>query len=407
MNDEQSQTELGLSAKDAAACDALIQAGFDGSRVPPSVERRRILRLLSLLGLLRAGSAADPALVDVTLARVLKARGIESGLGQEQMLSGDDQEALDALVMAGFDASRVPASLRDRARKQEALFSALNMPSLNLGSGDLIERTLAHVQDHIDGVENGMKIEVARPRRGSGIKLADLVSVAAVVLVGVGVLFPVLTSMREQSRRVLCKSNLGATAQGMSTYAGANRDSLPVSTASLAPGGTWWDVGKAPTSNSANLYTLARAGYVPLANLACPGNPAAPTARIQPGAQDWRRLEEVSYSYQIMFGPQRSGWRGGGEPAVVLADRSPVVLAAFRGEAIDPCSNAPNHGGEGQHMLRTDGSVSWATSPVLANGDNIWLPRSVEIRLRQLTGKGPPLTGNEMPGGADDTFLGP
>jgi len=43
---------------------------------------------------------------------------------------------------------------------------------------------------------------------------------------------------------------------------------------------------------------------------------------------------------------------------------------------------------------------------VLPNGDNIWLPRSVELRLRQL-GKGPPLNGNEIPSAADDTFLGP
>lgn len=402
---EPDQTELGLSAKDATACDALVDAGFDSARVPASAERRRVSRLVSLLGLLRAGARPDSVLVDVTLARVMQARGAEAG--REQVLSGDDQEALDALVMSGFDATRVPASLRDRARKQVALLSALSGPVAS--SGDLIEKTLSRVREHIDRAQDGMRIETARSRRGSGLRLADIVSVAAVILVGCGVLFPVLTSMREQSRRALCKSNLGATAQGMSTYAGANRDSLPVSTASLAPGGTWWDVGrdvgKAPTSNSANLYTLARAGYVPLASLACPGNPAAPTARVQPGTQDWRRLEEISYSYQIMFGPQRAGWRDG-EPAVILADRSPVVLAAFRGEAIDPCSNAPNHGCEGEHLLRTDGSVVWATSPLLANGDNIWLPRSVELRLRQL-GKGPPLTGNEMPSGADDTFLGP
>lgn len=403
MSHDQSQTELGLSAKDVAACDALIDAGMEASKAPPSIERRRISRLVSLLGLLRAGPRPDSALVDVTFARVLKARSMESTASQEQVLSGEDQEAFDALVMAGFDAERVPASLRERARRQDALLGSLSAGSPI--AGDIIEKTLAHVQDHIDHAQDGMRIEVARSRRGSGLRLADIVSVAAVILVGCGVLFPVLTSMREQSRRALCKSNLGATAQGMGTYAGANRDSLPVSTASLSPGGTWWDVGKAPTSNSANLYTLARAGYVPLASLACPGNPAAPTARVQPGAQDWRRLEEVSYSYQIMYGPQRAGWRGG-EPQVVLADRSPVVLAAIRGEAIDPCSNAPNHGGEGEHLLRTDGSVFWVTSPVLPNGDNIWLPRSVEVRLRQL-GKGPPLNGNEIPSAADDTFLGP
>lgn len=402
MNGNDHQTDLGLSAKDAAALDALMNAGYDASKVPANVERRRVSRLVSLLGLLRSGPGANTALVDVTLARIARMEG-SVGSGSDPVLSADDQEALDALVMSGFEASRVPASLRERAHKQEALLGVL-AASTQVAGTDLVERTLARVQDHIGGDEASLRIESIRARRGRGLRLADLVSVAAVVLIGGGVLFPVLTSMREQSRRALCKTNLGATAVGMSTYAGANRDSLPVTTASLAPGGTWWDVGNTQTSNSSNLYTLARTGYVPLSTLACPGNPAAPTAKVAPNAQDWRRLEEISYSYQIMFGPQRPAWHGG--PSVILADRSPVVLKAIRGEAVDPCSNAPNHACQGQHMLRTDGTVIWATTPILANGDNIWLPRAIEVRLQQLMGKAP-LSGNEVPSAADDTFLGP
>jgi hypothetical protein len=402
MNGNDHQTDLDLSVKDAAALDALMESGLNASGVPANVERRRVSRILSLLGLLRAGRGADPALVDVTLARIAR-YGETPITSADPVLTEDDQEAFDALVMSGFDAARVPATLRDRARKQEALLGVLRAPTV-IGGEELLERTLAKVQDHISSGEDRLKLETVRARRSSGLRLADLVSVAAVILIGFGVLFPVLTSMREQSRRALCKSNLGATALGMSTYAGANKDALPVNTASLAPGGTWWDVGNTHSSNSSNLYTLARAGYVPLADLACPGNPAAPTAKVVADAQDWRKLEEVSYSYQIMFGPHPV-WRSAG-PAVILADRSPVVLRAIRGEAVDPCSNAPNHACEGQHLLRTDGTVTWATSPILPNGDNIWLPRAIEVRLQQLMGKAP-LRGNETPSSADDTFLGP
>jgi len=85
-----------------------------------------------------------------------------------------------------------------------------------------------------------------------------------------------------------------------------------------------------------------------------------------------------------------------------------VVLRAIRGEQFDSGANAPNHRGEGQHMLRNDGSVKWASTPVLPNGDNIWLPRAIEIRIQQMSGKSmPPLYGTELPADADDTVLGP
>ncbi len=411
MNHDEHQMDLEpqLAAKDAAAVDALFAAGLDASRVPASAERKRVARVSSLLNLLRAGPGADPALVDVTLARVLRYGSAgEASPGVEPRLGADDQEALDALLMSGFETARVPGALRERAKKHHEVLSLLG-ESETMADSSLVDRTLARVQRHIDASEGAFNLAGVSERRGTGLKLRDLLSVAAVVLIGSAVLLPVMSSMREQSRRALCKTNLGATALGMGTYASANRDSLPMTTASLAPGGTWWQVGKEPQqSNSANLFTLTRAGYVPISTLACPGNPSAPTANVSPGAVDWRRLEEVSYSYQIMFGPQRPNWNRGAE-SVVLADRSPVVLHAIRGEAVDPCSNAPNHACEGQHLLRNDGSVLWAASPVLANGDNIWLPRSVELRIRHLLGQKPvsPIQGNEMPDAADDTFLGP
>ena len=303
--------------------------------------------------------------------------------------------------MHGYDASRVAPSLRERARRLEAL-AGLATDAAAPSDGTLIDRTLSRIDAFEEETSEARRLPATR-RRGLPIRLADLVSVAAVVLIGAGVVFPILGAFREQGRRALCNSNLGNTASALSAYAGANRDALPVTTASLG-GGRWWDVGAPDHSNSANLYTLARDGYVNLATLACPGNPSAPTRPASADARDWRRLEEVSYSYQIMFGP-RPAWNGGGR-VVVLADRSPVVLRAARHERPDPFANAPNHGGAGQHLLANDGAVSWADRPVLPSGDNIWLPRALEIRIRQTPGV-IPLSGRELPDGADDTCLGP
>ncbi len=321
------------------------------------------------------------------------------------MLSIDDAEALDAWSLAARETSHVPASLRPRAQQLEALAALVTGPHAAAPAG-LLDRTLAHVQAHADASAHAMRIE-SRPAGGAPrLRWADLVSVAALIAIGSAVVMPMLSAARESGRRAVCKANLGQTAVAMTTYASANRDALPMAVAGLG-GASWWDVNPSEShSNSSNLYTLAREGLVPLARLSCPGNPVAPVTQTTPGAHDWRRLEEVSYSYQIMFGKNRPTWNSPTR-MVVLADRSPVILAAVRHELVDPCSNAPNHEYRGQHLLWTDGSVQWATSPVLESGDNIWLPRPFERILDSLAGKPVPLEGNETPAAADDVFLGP
>jgi hypothetical protein len=267
---------------------------------------------------------------------------------------------------------------------------------------DLSDRVMAR----IDADEASRVERMTLPRGGRGIRLSDLVSVAAVLLIAGSVVWPALAAARDRSRRAVCFGNLGNTGSAMAMYAGSNRDSLPV-IAGLSDG-KFWDVGgDRPHSNSANLYTLAREGYVPIATLACPGNPAAPTSTWDDHARDWRSLDEISYSYQLMSGPASPRWNEG--PArPVLADRSPVIIRLARGEAADPYANAPNHRSAGQHLLLTDGTVRWIISPVLPGGDNIWLPTPIEQRLDEAK-RGLPagsLSGTEVPG-ADDTFLGP
>ncbi|MFN0133103.1 MAG: hypothetical protein ACKVW3_11340 [Phycisphaerales bacterium] len=388
----------GLSHLDAAALDRLADADFASRTGDPRAER-----VASLLSLLNSNISASATLVDVTMARVLRAAD-DAG----PRLHPLDDDALDAWIMAGGDPAHVPASLRERAHRHDALARLVTSSGASNPhtTASLADRTLARVQAEIDRRDAALDLDQIRRRR-SGMRLSDLFSVAAVLLIGMSIVLPVLSAVREQSRRAMCLGNLGTTATALATYAHANRDSMPVASAAMG-GENWWSVGHgADRSNSANLFTLTRAGYVPLSSLACPGNPLAPTSPAPVGATDWRRLDEVSYSYQIMFGPVRPSWQGN---AVVLADRSPVVLRAVAGKPVNPLENAPNHLSAGQHLLHTDASVAWAGSPVLKNGDNIWLPRAIEIRLDFGPGRNRPATslrGNELPSAADDTFLGP
>jgi len=380
-----------LSAADADALDALVEAGFDPAAVAEA-HRTRAERIATLLGLLNnAPIGRSGRLVEDTLAHAL---------GLEPHLCADDAAALDAWLEAGGDAGRTPEPLRTRAERHGALAAAVC--HCDTGKRDsLVDRTLALVQATIERDADSLDFERATGRR---IRFADVASVAAVLLIGASVLWPVLSSVRDQARRIACAANLHGAANAMSGYASLNQNALPMVTASYG-GGTWWNVGKGPDrSNSANLYTLAREKYLSLSSLACPGNPNAPTVPASPEDRDWRTLDEVSYSYRVISGPQTPRW-GDSTRVLVMADRSPVVKRAVRGERVNPEASTPNHRGRGQHLLFNDGAVEWHTRPVLPNGDNIWLPRSLERVLHQLSGGR--LTGRELPDGPDDAFVGP
>lgn len=111
--------------------------------------------------------------------------------------------------------------------------------------------------------------------------------------------------------------------------------------------------------------------------MACPGNPSADQrCSCEGGEDDWSSASEVSYSYQAMFSKIKPQWGelSASGPMVVLADKSPVVARSRLGQAVNPLENSPNHGGDGQWTVRTDGSVvglaaEWRGQHLDARGD--------------------------------------
>jgi len=428
MIDDGDQLRDFLTAADAEAVDAVL-----GGQPPAGgAKADRTVRLRALLSVLDTPVTIDPSsrstLIDVTMARVLRAGGETLRLSVEEHaddeLSVLDAEALDAYVAAGYRASRTPAALRPRAERIDAMVRLVGetpLPAVG-PSAALVERTLAAIN----------RAAAARPaampafRPSGGFRLADLVSVAAVLMIGTSIAWPVMSAVRSQTRHAACAAGLGGIASAMGVYAGDYGDALPMATASLG-GSTWWDVGKAPErSNSVNIFTLAKNDYATVRDLACAGNPKA-LKRCSDTTQDWGCLDEVSYSYYVMFGRERPTWRGSPQ-TVVLADRSPVVLRASRGETIYDMENSPNHGGRGQWALRADGSTAWLPTP-MHGSDNIWLPKGIEDALRDAKARiaghvrdqvragtlNPNATvtgtitirGNEIPASEDDSLVGP
>lgn len=412
-----------LSAEDRRALDVLVEGGWVASE--GDGRSRRIATLVSLLSVRDAGSS-DPALrdalVDLTLARVARERRAHSGQRagiapdgdavavEALQLSPEDEDAIEQYVASAFSVASVSVSHRARAERADALLSGLDLPAPGIAEREaLIARTLSGIQDAVERQERRMIIEPPAEVVPRKFRLGDLISVAALILIGSAVIGPMVGSVRAYGQRLACTAGFGELAGAFGLYTHDFRDTLPMATASIA-GRPWWNVGNPEESNSANLYTLARTNYAKAEVLACPTNDRSRRCSTRKGERDWHCIDEVSYSYQNLFARARPKWHEGQTRVAILVDRSPVVLLSARRASIDPLSNSPNHGRAGQNALFNDGSVLWLRTPVLENGDNIWLPRVVERAIGDRvcrSRKADPLKGNESPECAADTFVGP
>lgn len=400
-----------LAQSDESALEALIDAGYDLRNVPEAM-RERVAKLAQVLGLLDLPISeyrSDDALVHVTLARVQQQRRFEQSEAiSSEMLTADDADAVDQLVGAGMNPSAVHGGMKIRAERAHQIMSLLATAAPSAADRErLVSETLTKVQRSIDSQQSDMQIERRMP--GVRFRMRDLVSVAALLLIGTAVIGPMVSGMRHFGQRVACQANLGSVASAFGLYAGDSRDSLPMASASIA-GTPWWNVGKPHESNSANVYTLARTGYTKLVNLACPTNARAVQCTSKPGDMDWSCMDEVSFSFQNLFARERPTWTGGQARVVVLIDRSPVIPLAKQGFKIDPLSNSPNHRFQGQNALYNDGAAQWLRSPMLASGDNVWLPKVLEDLIAKYShqdAQTDPLKGTESPATRDDSFVGP
>jgi hypothetical protein len=407
--------ELDLCEQDRVALESLLEDWrFSGAANGVGPDRRA--KVAAVLALLDSGAdggwISNETLIDVTLARVARLRGRagRAAAEGEPVLVPDDDDALESLVSAGFDARRAPSAVRSRAERQAALLGLIGWVPEAGASEDLIDRTLARVQRSIDSQEERLLVQGRGGWSIGRLRMSDLVSAAAMLLVATALFAPVFGAMRERSRQNACASNMAVAGVGFGLYGNDNKNMMPLATASLA-GNPWWNTGKqVDQSNSANLYVLNRANYTSLAQLSCPGNARARCVAT-PDSRDWGCIDEVSFSMQNMYARERPNWNTGSR-VVVLADASPVVRRAVRHELIYPFENSFNHGGKGQGVLWNDGSCEWLSSPVLENNDNIWLPRFVERAIANVQqgrppGAADPLNGTESPVSATDVFVGP
>jgi len=390
---------LSLDPADQLALDELVSAGFDPEAVAPDL-RHRARRIARILSPLEPPAHDHPssrsALIDVTLARAARTPMDAPVAANTLDLSDADKSAIDALAESGWSLDAVPANLRDRAAVADRLLAEAASSHQTIDSDDrddLIARTL----DRVWRVRNA---EIAQGLSGARrFSLRDLAAMAAILFIGASIVWPAVSNLRFQARRASDAMGLQNASLGFSLYSQDHHGEWPHRRDPAANRGPWWEVGNPARSHSANLFTLVTGEYATLEDLASAGNPMAPVNLDLTQHSDWRTANEVSYSYQLLT-PRHPRYDNA-RRLVVLTDRSPVIQRARRGEVVNPYANSMNHNGRGQHILFTDGSLEWTTSPLLPDGDNIWLPAALE-RITE-----PLLRGVERPETAEDAFVGP
>jgi hypothetical protein len=398
-----------MCPEDSAALDALVEAGFEVSAVAPE-HRERATRLAGLFGLLGMAPPAGPAAPNTLQRDAERQRARRSAVEALASthepfvrLTAPDADALDALVEAGWQADEVPQGFRVRAARVVDLLGLLDITGAEPSTADLADRTF-----HLVTLERARARKTAERAAASGlgvrarsIGLRDILSAAAMILVGVSVLWPLLAAAREGQRTQACQSRMQSAGLGFTAYGADHQGYLPAVDRRGTRRGPWWNVGEDASSHSIDLFLLARNDYASVGHLACPGNPMAPIDLNTDSCSDWRTYDELSYSYQLP-GARPARWQGA-RTFVVLADKSPVVARARLGERADPSLRSVNHRGRGQNVLFSDGSVRWYVSPSLENGDHLWLPASIDAAAPG----GARLTGGERPAHEGDAFVGP
>ncbi|QDU35023.1 hypothetical protein KS4_31000 [Poriferisphaera corsica] len=321
----------------------------------------------------------------------------------------------DAEVGFSITDGPMPAGSKERAEKMAGLLNVLGQYPADDVSEDLTVNTLAFIEQAKQRERFAAQIDMlSQPRRTLGISWRQIVSAAAVFVIGASLLIPAINNQQQTAYQAACASNLQGLGGAFGQYATDNAGALPALSAS--PGSLWWNVGKSGrdqgeiTSNSAHLYLLARGKYVQPRELNCVSNANAPAdGTMTAGHFDWNSPRAVSYSYQNMYGKKPA--RADDLPKmVILADKNPRFVfddktgALKFDEDVEPSASSRQHDSRGQNILQAGGVVEWLTSPYVMQEegdgagtlDNIWGASGVEV-----------YTGRETPTSTGDVFLVP
>lgn len=333
-------------------------------------------------------SSFDPALLDLHLGHLTpaEAAALTARLATDRELA-EQNETLQSIfaVLHTAHATQTPSGLHERVRQRIETFSV--MPRVVRPD----EPLSAQVEKHD-------RFQVLR--LGS---LREVVAVAAMIVLAIGLGVPGLMELRQRGQRVGCSWNLAQLGAALQQYANTFNASLPFAgwdtRNSWSPSSDPWVVN---TPNRRHVYPLLARAYVADPRLfVCPSQRGVPMPKDAVARHsDFVDGRNLTYAYQNMAGVRPSAHDDPNLP--IMADENPLfqdgvlVFDVRRLPWVDAASiNSRAHGGAGQNVLTLGGQVRWSRSPNAGvDGDNIWTLRGVTS-----------YTGREGPLAATDSHL--
>ncbi len=276
-------------------------------------------------------------------------------------LSAEDARILDMIAEHGFDESvleKMNESDRERGTAITDLLGHLDKYPLEDASDELVDATIARVRrDEAQRLERMRLPEPGSDERtqtdlgGRRFHFPDLFATAAMLLLAVGVLWPIMNYARSGRLIMLDRANLNETGQNIALYSSANNGATPMeATAGILPDPFEWK-GRHRGDYSHGVRKAMSGDDEIGDDYHCP------------------ETDPTQHPYSFQF------WQNGDDllesTRMLAANVSPVHGGTERIGLDQVSRNSPCHLSNGQNVLYGDNSVRWIETWEI-DGDRIW-----------------------------------